>query len=736
MGRQEEDGVGDNSCEKSREKKRVRKGKGAGEKTGLSASGPSTTRGENAGQGQQSADHDVDKDSSSSVSSCLAASGPSAMTEEEADAALIRPEIPVRYEDEEREFFFSDTSTEVEEDAEIVSLGSQLLSDDSFSSKKACCVPFSTFPFIRSPLFPALKAPRGQRSRRDRVSCRLHKDGPIPCCCGDEEDGEEREWPGEVRGGSQYTKSFPRRRRTRKSKDSSTCVFVKNLPPPLPLSLHRFVPPQCLVSDSGESFQASPRDEEKDEREKRRGSGCTWSSSSSTEAGSSSSPAPPCSSSHGRRKRSSSLPYRNCVNVSFRTRDLLRRSYTVYDFFVTAFSEGLPAFFRNDCPLSCIPSCTFHDWCYRRPRPSLTPGKSPVFFPNPPSHSGGSDFHPGRGGGGGREDDMNHAGNPYMLSGGDGGGSGGYAMPGEAPPAVLFCNFLDAFSGVATAAICRGLHPATCSRASNVYHIVKVLELFLFSRCGSLERLPAHIVTAIPKRWKAALSFAPLPPEDKRRDERQSAGGEEEGKGKGDGKKTGAEDARGKAGGEECKAEEDSPRAGLLNREEDRGNGSLEEEDGEGAEKDAIMEEPQMGGEARKEEEQRDSQQAGMWGEVRVSRHQGDVADQDGRSHLGRTDQPDRLTTESVEEWGSDRVREGDKSKETDGEGEQEEGDGPPLLSLGLVMAHLLLSVQHPASQELLLRLLGKFSFFLFLFLCFPLLSSHCPPRHCDCVSS
>lgn len=804
--------------EGDREKKRVRKGKreqetrgqGDKEEASLTPTGNADRGGErilsrhSGNLDRGSLPPDGESSSSSSSSSWIA---------EDIDGArLFKSEIPIRYDDEEEEFFFLSSTSEVEEEegvAEIDSLNSQLLSDhdimrrrDGRQPSSRFPVPFSSFSFIHSPLFPALKriSRRGEKKRRKRrtpganSSSRLHAAGPIPCCCShssphsseeEEEEaadrrrrrkgrrtrGRQETKTGKKTGGLSLEEKSSKRKKKKKrgchssletlrpcsSSSSSSCAcilqcdLVKSLPPPLPLSLHRFVPPQCLlVTHSLDDLEGlASREEERRRsdssrrgRRRRKRQGGESSPSSSSSSGS--------RRRRGRKKKtssfsfsSSSSSYRNLMNVSFQTRDLLRRSYTVYDFFLTAFSEGLPAFFRNDCPLSCIPSCTFHDWCYRRPRPSLTPGKSSVFFPNPPSppsRSEGRDDeeerHQPQGSGGVQLDQheashrQSSAYHPSYHHGRDGmGGEGGYALPGEAPPGVLFCQFLDAFSGLATACICRGLHPATCSRASNVYHIVKVLELFLFSRSGSLEQLPAHITTDIPKRWRKTLSFALLPSSSSPLEERKKKREKEE---------HDEQDHQHKEGEKEREGGDNDDDGRQKDRLEGGGqqkNGERREEEAEAREKDAVMEE--LGDEeATRREEGRlegahsnasQKEESGWSEEGRRGRSTGDKDHHSRRAriHHGEVSTTPRSIGQGEtcmeEEEEENKKNKNKKEGQHQGEEEEEEDEGPPLLSLGLVMTHLLLSIQHPASQELLLRLLGKvkkLSSLLLIFLC------------------
>ncbi|PHJ23061.1 rna-binding protein [Cystoisospora suis] len=780
---------------RDREKKRVRKGKREKERKGDEKEASLASEDREDRRFSSSHSKHFDRGSSptreSSPSSSL-------LTGEDIDGArLVKSEVPIRYEDEEEEFFFLSSASEVEEEegtAGIDSLNSQLLSDhdimrysgrDRRQSSSRLPLPFSSFSFINSPLFPALErtSRRGEKRRKRNTPAvtspsRLHETSPIPCCCSlhgrprsseeEEEEGVDGRRRRKERRKGRQEKENPKKtdcvsleeRHSKKKKKKGChhsletlsccssspsscacmpqCDLVKNLPPPLPLSLHRFVPPQCLLmTDFDDLEDLSPRKQERRRDTSRR----------RTKGRGDISPSSRGSSERRERKNTSfsiSSSYRNLMNVSFQTRDLLRRSYTVYDFFLTAFSEGLPAFFRNDCPLSCIPSCTFHDWCYRRPRPSLTPGKSSIFFPNPPSPSPSSRYHPHEG----REDEDQeerrhlHGGgvvdldphesshdrqSPYQHSyhhnrEGIGVGEGGYALPGEAPPGVLFCQFLDAFSGLATACICRGLHPATCSRASNVYHIVKVLELFLFSRCGSLERLPAHIMTDIPKRWRKTLSFALLPspssslsPQEERKKKRDKEDHDEKDQHK--------EGEKEREGHNDDHGEKNSHLEGGAQQKK----GERKEEEGEGGEKDAVMEE-QDEEEARREEEklghhsskasQKNQQEEQWWSEARrgrsITEQEGDVKDHYSRHGRTSIQQAEASATPRSMEQGETCMEEDAEKKKKNKEEEEEqhqeedEEEGPPLLSLGLVMTHLLLSIQHPASQELLLRLLGS----------------------------
>ncbi|PFH37709.1 hypothetical protein BESB_000510 [Besnoitia besnoiti] len=549
------------------------------------------------------------------------------------------------------------------------SVFSSLSSSSSSEDEGSCAAsptssppPFSAFPPIDSPLFPALPVspepqPRGRAlgGRRAPVVCELlHASDPVKCCCRlaraaeDDDGGKARK----RRGGRQGSGSSGVARALPLLQSAFECEDL-HLPPPLPASFRRYVPPQCFPT-----LPASvSRGEEGEE----------------------------ASGASARRVGGDDEAAALTIALSFTTRDLLRRSYTVYDFFVTAFSEGLPAFFRNDCPLSCVSSSSFHDWCYRLPRPSLSPGLLPTFLPSPITAGGAAQ----RAEAGDRAHDLDALEHDDAAAAPDqgtylarhtsfeGGCMVNFMLPGETPASILFCHLLDAFAGIAAASLCRGLHPEFASATTNVYHIVKVLELFIFARSGSLDRLPPHVTCALPRRWKHLLDFTPL--------EKAPA-------------RVGSRGGARAAPPREAQREVDGRRGGTAGAD---GGASFE-----GAGEARTTQGDEEGRQPRDAhaEEARDGRKDGEHGEQEPGAET--FTPEERREFPGGEEEEE--TAASVNDRRSADAATERRGEVAGAEEAEEENGEPPLLSLPLVMAHLLFTIHHPASQELFLRLLGS----------------------------
>lgn len=152
--------------------------------------------------------------------------------------------------------------------------------------------------------------------------------------------------------------------------------------------------------------------------------------------------------------------HRRCRSAfGFSRHEIARRSYTVYDFLISCLGEYVFAFPVNDSPLACMRLVSLHGAVFR-PRP-VSPG------------AGAGVVHPSA------------------------------SVEGSA----IFEALLRNFAGVAVNALLQGLHPATCSSASNPYHINKLLELFIFARGGSIDPLPPHVVLGTEYVQAAAAAF-------------------------------------------------------------------------------------------------------------------------------------------------------------------------------------------------------------------------------------